>query len=161
MEDATFGLKVVDGSTVCVKLLAEGSEGGVDCDGGSAVDIRLTQTRPDSPVRETGLGLDAGTGAATLSVPVAIAQLPSGTSVEDCAAATFGLPFRLGMTTGSTSATIANTSQGGSVSIVAGGESFDCDAWTTTDGPGTLAGAFTELDNPVAGDTANALLLAD
>jgi hypothetical protein len=46
------------------------------------------------------------------------------------------------------------------VSIAVTGANFDCDAWTTTDGPGAFVGAFTELDT-VAGDTANALLLAD
>ena len=160
MQDAIFGLKVLDGSTVCVQLSAEGSEGDLDCDGGSAVDIRVTHDLPNNPVRESGLGLDAGTGAATLSVPVAIVQLPVGSSVDDCATASFGNPFRLGMTTGSASATVGNTSQGGNATIAATGANFDCDGWTTTDGPGALVGSFTELGT-VSGDTANALLLAD
>ena len=38
---------------------------------------------------------------------------------------------------------------------------FDCAAWTTTDGPGMLAGTYLVEENPQAGDVANANLLDD
>ena len=110
---------------------------------------------------QSGLGLDAGTGAATLSVEVAIVALPAGSSAAECGVATsFGGAFRTVMTTASVSAVVTNTSQGPDASIAASGANFDCESWTQTDGPGTFVFAF-PATGTVAGDIANAFVLKD
>ncbi len=76
LADAIFGFRVADGSTICAKLLARASEGTLDCDGGTAHDVRATQEVGSPLVLETGLGLDAGTGAATLTAAISLASLP-------------------------------------------------------------------------------------
>jgi hypothetical protein len=158
--DAVFGFQVLDGSALCVKLAAFGSEGSLDCNGGTPADVLVTQDLPDGPVLQSGLGVDAGTGAATLSLPVAIVALPAGSSAAECTTTSFGGAFRTVLTTATASAVVTNTSQGGDASIEATGTNFDCEAWTTTDGPGTFVFAFPATQT-VVGVTATAIVLAD
>ena len=159
--DAFFGLEVIDGSALCVKLIANASEGSLDCNGGTPSDVLVTQDLPAAPVVQTGLGLNAGTGAATLSVQVAIVALPAGSSAAECGAGTsFGGAFRTVLTTANVSALVTNTSQGPDASIAATGVNFSCESWTQTDGPGTFVFAFPATDT-VAGDIANAFVLED
>lgn len=159
--DAFFGLGVLDGSNLCVKLFADGSEGALDCNGGTPADVRVTEDLPNGPVLESGLGVDAGTGAATLSVQVAIVALPAGSTAAECGTATqFGGAFRTVLTTAEASALVTNTSQGPDASIAASGVNFDCESWTQTDGPGTFVFAF-PATNTISGDIANAFVLED
>jgi hypothetical protein len=159
--DAFFGLGVLGGSNLCVKLNAFGSEGTLDCNGGTPADVRVTQDLPDGPVLESGLGVDAGTGAATLSVQVAIVALPAGSTAAECGTSTqFGGAFRTVLTTAEASALVTNTSQGPDASIAATGASFDCESWTDNEGPGTFVFAFPAIGT-VAGDIANAFVLED
>jgi hypothetical protein len=160
IEDAVLGFGLAAGETVCVKLVASTTRGVLDCNGGSALDVRVTQDLPEPAEIETRVGLDAGTGAAALSASVAIVRLPVGSSPQDCATADIVGGFRTELTTATASATVRNTIQGGDVSIAATGTNFDCDGWTETDGPGTFVFTFPEIDTPV-GDTVNALVLAD
>jgi hypothetical protein len=159
--DAFFGLDVVDGTPLCVKLIADGSEGSLDCNGGSPADVLVTQDLPDPPVVQSGLGLDAGTGAASLSVQVAIVALPAGSTAAECGTSTsFGDAFRTTLTTAELSLVMTNTSQGPDASVAATGVNFDCESWTQTDGPGTLVFAYPQI-GAIPGDIASAFVLED
>ncbi|GIW40522.1 MAG: hypothetical protein KatS3mg076_1099 [Candidatus Binatia bacterium] len=42
-QDVILGFPLIDGSVLCTKIFAEGSRGAIDCDGGTAHDVLLTQ----------------------------------------------------------------------------------------------------------------------
>jgi hypothetical protein len=164
-DDVTLGLTIVDGSVLCVHLEAEGSGGSLDCDGGSAHGVVITQDSHadgsgEAPRVETGVGTDAGAGAATLTTSVGLALLPAGSTLDRCQFRPFGLVVPAALTTATAIATVVAPIQGGEVSIDATGEPFDCAHLLETDSAGTFVLPFPALDT-VVGDTADVLLLAD
>ncbi len=177
-EDGIFGFGAIDGTTACAKLFAAGSSGSVDCDGGTAHDVRLTQdsngSGPESPVEiETGLGdpAAAGPGAATLTFERGVfVRLPFGSSTADCAGLDYEHPHDipgvltvvdgpLAFTTTTGTNVVTNPKQGGdSIMISAMGENFSCGSWTDPNSAGLIIGPISGLDT-IIGDTANALVL--
>jgi hypothetical protein len=163
--DLTFGLGVVDGSVLCAHLWAQGSTGRIDCDGGTAHDVIVSQDSrgadaSGSVAVEIGLGDDAGAGAATVSAQLSLRLLPVGTSIARCQTVNYNSRFPVALTTASATSRIDNASQGGEVAIAARGSNFDCARVTESDSPGTLAMPFPAPDTFV-GDVAGVLLLAD
>jgi hypothetical protein len=159
VEDAFFAFTAADDSVFCVGLSARESSGFIDCDGGSAHAVRVSQTIPNGPTVTTGLGIDAGPGAATLNTRVSILGLPAGSTAADCGSQP--LPrggFSTALTTAQASGRLISGEQ--DLSLAATGMNFDCDRWTETDSPGTFVFAFPVL-NTIVGDTVNALVLVD
>lgn len=148
------------GGAICFKMLAEGTTGFIDCDGGTGVDVTVTQEEgPDAPppVVTTGLG-EGAPGALFLTVMQQSVPLGIGTTVDACAGATFNPAEAVVYTTGMTTA----TKGGAPAPIMVSGESFSCDGFTTEDGAGMIVQpsvAFNSLSpNP---NVANAMRLAD
>jgi hypothetical protein len=156
--DAAFAVRIIDMSLVCFRLLAAGSSGSIDCDGGSAYDARITQATGEDapePTIETGLGADAGAGAAMLLVMQQSAQLPSGSPLEDCATATYTDPVPAVYTTAKGTATK------GALTLSKSGENFSCPDFATTNGVGLLVSPAVAFETRAGGDLVNVIRLAD
>lgn len=160
-QDALFGVALADGSVLCTHLSARGSDGIVDCDGGSAHDVLTRQLAASGlpPLTDTGLGLPAGTGAASLRAPVSMRLLPVGAALTDCVTAAFGFQFGGALTTTAGRAQVIDTSLMPLVESLSTGAPFSCESWRDgTDG--ALVLPFTALDT-AAGDIAATLVLDD
>jgi len=162
-EDVYIGVQALDTSIVCFHIIADGSTGWVDCDGGPAPDVVLTQgTGADAapPVVTVEDGADTGPGAVLLQVIQESGFLPNGSSLDDCPLATYDPPTETAYTTGEA------TGNKGAVSFSwpsegNAGENFSCDEWTTENGPGILLGPLVGFDPRAGGDSANVLQLVD
>jgi hypothetical protein len=159
--DAVVGVPLADGSTLCVRLLARGSQGLLDCRGVIGHDVLASQEQdPESPIDvATNLGVPAGSGAASLRLPVAVRLLPAGSVPSDCETAIAGtMPFIAALTTAAGTAVVEN-GEAAVAELTAHGASFDCSAWA--DGTGAaLVLPFPLLDTP-HGDLGVALVLQD
>lgn len=175
-EDVVFGLKVVDTSVVCVKLIAAGSSGSIDCDGGTPYDVVATQDsngdQPSSPnTLATGQGADGGAGAASLSVHFEAALLPVGSKTSDCPTANFNIILDSAFTTKKATATVLHALDGspgadaaGTITLSKTGVNFTCATFATENSVGTLVAPFLGLDQSTGSqiiDTADVLQLAD
>ncbi len=163
-ESATLGIRLRDASVLCVKLFSQGSSGSIDCNGGTAYDVLASQdSRGDEPadavVTTSGLGTDAGAGAAAINVRASFLNLPSGVA-SDCDDRPFGSGFDVVLTTANGRAEVLNPIQGGTVTFSATGQNFDCSRLTDSTGPGTFVLPFAGVDT-VVGDVANVLILAE
>lgn len=157
-EDALFGITALDGSVLCVKLLAEGSSGRVDCDGGPAPDVVLSQEEgadAGPATLEIREGDRVAPGAAVLRVQLALGQLPAGSALDDCAGAAFDPPSETAFTTA------VATAIKGRRQMQLAGENFDCSDWGDNSGPGMLAAPLVGFDPRAGGDAANILRVAD
>jgi cysteine-rich repeat protein len=150
--------------TLCFRISS--CSGSIDCDGGSAVGVQLTQDSAGpglqgNPVQATtGLGGDAGPGAVLLACQQSFVQLPPGSS--DCVHAAYPPDSTAYYTTGGLEEHFLNANpRVGTGEISLAGQSFSCTNWSTEDGPGQLATGFLVEEDPQAGDTANANLLDD
>lgn len=160
--DATIGIPLTDASTLCVRLSARGSDGILDCDGGTAHDVRAVQMADGATplLVEGGLGLNAGTGAASLRIPVGLRQLPVGSSPSDCAAQTeFPFDFQGVLTTANGTAVVVDDLGHANAILSQTGVAFDCAQWRSG-GPGSFVLPFAAVDT-VAGDVAAALVLTE
>jgi hypothetical protein len=157
-EDTIVVVTILDGSFVCVKFTAEGSTGTLDC--GAGVDQNVTATKesgPDSPpaVLTIEPGDATGPGSAVLQLAIASAQLPAGSDPADCESAAYGDPEENVLTTATATAIM------GAVTGSIDGENFDCDNWTTEDGPGMLVMPLPGYNEQAGGDAANNYRFAD
>jgi hypothetical protein len=155
-QDATIDVSVIDGSRVCIKLLAAGSHGSIDCDGGTAYDVEASSPAGvGQPITlTTGLGAPAGPGDATLIVSQLVQPLLAG-DPTDCDAVVYGTPA--GTTAYTT--TVA-TAVKGSLSLAVAGEAFDCGNWTNGGSQGQLVSPA-PTNQPPIGDVANVFRLDD
>jgi cysteine-rich repeat protein len=150
---------------LCVRI--DSCTGFVDCDGGTNVDVDVTQDsmgpgRGGAPVEiTTGLGADGGPGAVELRCQQAINQLPPGAG-SDCTHASYPPVEEVVYTTGTTTAGFTNGAPKiGTGMMTQQGQDFECAAWMTENGPGKLAGGFLFEEVEQAGDAANANVLDD
>jgi hypothetical protein len=155
-DDVIVGLTQPVG-VICTKYYAEGSGGTIDCDGGTAYDVIVTEEPgPDAPppTVQTGQDTDAGPGAATLMVMQQTLQSPPGTdcTTQDYSSAPLVTSY---FTTANATATK------GAATITLPGMNFDCDTWTVSDSDGMLASPATTFNTLAGGDTANITRLDD
>jgi hypothetical protein len=109
---------------------------------------------------ETGLGLEAGTGAAFIRAPIAIVQLPPGSSPDACTTMQYpDASFTAALTTATGTAQVLDRSGAVVAEVSATGVNFDCSTWRDN-GPGTLVLPFPAV-NTGAADVAVSLVLAD
>jgi hypothetical protein len=157
-EDAMFAVRILDGSVVCFKILAEGSSGTIDCDGGTAYDVTLSaDAGADTPqTLLTGQGSPAGPGNATITVMQQSAQLAANTPLEECLSAEYDPATETVYTT-----TMGTATKGTAGPLSLEGEAFNCAAFSTTDGDGMLVSPSVATDSRAGGDVANNLRLAD
>jgi hypothetical protein len=160
-EDARFGIPLIDGSTLCTKILARGSFGVVDCDGGSPVDVLAVAEQENGRISlDIGLGLPAGTGAATLRMPTAYLVLPVGSTPSDCFGAQFGGEVPGAMTTALGTAEVRDAEGTAVASISRTGQPFSCSAWRDGGSP-VFVLPIPAAGTPQSGDVASALILVD
>jgi len=160
-EDARFGIPLVDGSTLCAKILSRGSFGVIDCDGGSPVDVLAVADQESGRISlDVGVGLPAGTGAASLRMPTAYRVLPQGSTPSDCFGTQFGAEVPAAMTTATGTAEVQDAAGNPVVSLSRTGAPFTCSAWRDGGSPVfvlPIPAAATEQ----ASDVAAALILVD
>jgi hypothetical protein len=128
--DAVVAIPVTGGLHLCFQLRALGSEGFVDCDGGSAVDASFTQDSHGSDPAGAFLfapgTADSGAGAALLGLDFAVTFTPGACGDVDFT----GLPIGRGLlTTGRLETTVLNARQGGDVTLAVTGQGFSCARW--------------------------------
>ncbi len=165
VDDVIIGAKLIDGETFCIKIFAAGSQGSIDCDGGSSYDVLDMWDSNGAGgnglyVAQSGLGTDVGPGAAILFAGWNAFNLPTGTSIADCANQFYFKGSVYGFTTATATGTFINAVQGGSVGLTATGENFDCATWTQENSRGRLLRPMLASDT-IVGDVANLLILAD
>ncbi len=155
-EDATIDIAILDGSRVCLKLLALGSGGSIDCDGGTAYGVVSTAASGQGqPITlSTGQGAPTGPGNATLIVQQLLERLLAGDTTS-CDDVVYGLPAGTAAYT-----TALATADKGGLQLSVAGEAFDCANWTVTGGVGRLAYPVADTLPPV-GDVANVFRLDD
>jgi hypothetical protein len=161
-EDAVLGLTLTDGTTLCVKLDARGSSGILDCDGDTASDVLAARGAGGATrvVVDTGLGLDAGTGAAVIRAPISLVQLPAGTPPSTCTTTSYpAAQFVAALTTATGVGQILDLDGGVLAEIRATGANFDCSTWRNGGG-GKLIVPVPAIGTS-AGDVAIALVLAE
>jgi hypothetical protein len=168
--DSIIGFGVIDGSVVCARIEAAGSSGKLDCDGGTPVDVVVTQNSNgnganDPAVTQTEQGSPGPAGSGYLVVNARLAQCnaqnaacPLVDDPSDCSNLSLvdydAMPLAQGaLTTGTATATVQNASQGGNPTISKTGQPFNCAQWVT-DGPGVLEIPVPFLDS-IVGDLAN------
>lgn len=185
-QDAYFKVFIKLGASIlCVKWVAQGSRGSIDCNGGTAYGVTMTEPAGASPpgVPMTGVGGDSGPGAANLFVRQVIAEIenrcPTGggtctitgsrcTTNAECAPVTIDDSGACDATTVFDNAgldvvyTTANfLGTKGTRTFNKNGESFSCEAWTMSDGPGMLVTSLLAVDERAGGSSANGIRVAD
>ena len=155
-DDVTLTVSIFDGSFLCIKLIAAGSSGSIDCDGGTPYDVEATQPAGNvGPAfdLQTGLGAPAPPGNGDLLVMQQIQPVPSGPT-PDCAAITYLNPPQLFAYTTTTA-----TAGKGSLQLSVSGEPFSCNDFATPSSGGMLATPDPGTD--LFGDDANVIRLAE
>ena len=185
-QDAYFKVYIKLGGTIlCVKWVAQGSRGSMDCNGGTPYGVTLTEAAGQTPpgVPMTGVGSDSGSGAANLFVRQVISEIhnqcPAGggtctvsgtpcttnsecvpTSIDDSKACDATTVFdNAGLDVVYTTANFLGTK--GTRTFSKNGENFSCSAWTTTDGTGMLVTGLLAVDERAGGTSANGIRVAD
>lgn len=185
-QDAYFKVFIKLGNTIlCVKWQAQSSRGTMDCNGGTAYGVTLTEPAEQSPpgVPMTGVGTDSGPGAANLFVRQLITEVgnvcPAGggtctvtgtpcttstecvpASIEDSKACDATTVFEnTGLDVVFTTANFRGTK--GTRVFNKNGENFSCANWTTTDDVGMLVTGLLAVDERAGGTSANGIRVAD
>jgi len=157
VSDVLLEIVVVDSSRLCFKMLASGSDGSIDCDGGTAYDTSGTQPAGDVGFPftiETGLGDPSGPGDGNLLVPVMYQLVPASDSTP-CDQVVFTNPVQTFPFT--TTNAISNK---GSLQLIVAGKKFDCANFGTSGSGGQLASPAPATQAPI-GDVSNVFRLAE
>ncbi|MDX2166009.1 MAG: hypothetical protein SF182_03065 [Deltaproteobacteria bacterium] len=153
-DDVTLEIGVVDGSRVCLKFLADFTQGYIACDGGARYDI--VATRPaDAPgvdfTYTRDLGPLAGPGNANLLVSAQYRIVPAGDATP-CAQLGYTGTVTIPFTTTTGTATVGGTE----LSLAVGGQAFSCANFATPGSGGVLTAPIPAHD-AAAGNLVNAL----
>jgi hypothetical protein len=157
-EDVILHIGIVDGSYLCFKMLAENSDGSIDCNGGTAYDTKGFQPAGDVGFPfdvTTGLGAPAGPGNGNLLVP-SLYQIITSTSPDNgkpCDQVSYTNPVQ----TFPFTTTKAISDKGGLILEVSGAP-FDCATFGTSM-TGMLAAPAPATQAPV-GDVSNVFRLS-
>jgi hypothetical protein len=148
-DSANVALSLVDGTILCARVSARGSDGVIDCDGGTPQDVLATHIDdPLAPLEvTTGLGLPAGTGAASVSAGITLALLPAGSQLSDCEepnTGTFG--FGGAFTTATGTARLVDAQGATLLEETRVGQPFSCTFWRDGD-QGTVVMPFSYVDS--------------
>ena len=161
-EDVYIALEVpVFGGVLCMKMIAAGSTGWIDCDGGPTPDVVVSRATGPDPTLPTEKrieeGEQTGPGAAVLEMGLLANMedsLPLGSGPEDCDEITFPVILETAFTTGT------GTAIKGEQTISVTGENFSCDEWTTSEGVGMLLAPVPQY-HPLPEDVSAIIRLAD
>lgn len=186
-QDAYLHFDDIGGGSDCIKIVAAGSMGKLDCDGGTPVGTSMTQDSggpgaggvngPTMSTFEEGAPGGPGDGyvramvqavtcGGVLGIPGAC---PGGLplSAEECADTTRvdyskGFVYDLALTTGQAHAEITRERlTGNTQQITVTGQPFDCTGFVGENAPGVLVMPLDITDIPNVGDAANVAKLVD
>ena len=159
-ETAHFGIPLTDGTILCTTIRARGSDGVLDCANSTAQDVRAESDAETGRVTvDTGLGVPAGTGNASLRAPVGFQILPSGAAPSDCAGVSPAVEAGGALTTATAVAEVVDALGEPVASLARRGEPFSCAFWRDGGTPTLILPI--PAANTSAGDLAAALVLAD
>ena len=153
-EDATLEIGIVDGSRICLKLLADFTEGFIDCDGDSFFGIDATRPAGAPGVDFTytrNVGPAVGAGHANLLVTAQYRIVPS-TDATPCAQLGYAGQVDLPFTTATGKATVGETE----LELSVAGQPFSCEQFATPGSGGVLTVPI-PANQPPVGDVVNAL----
>ncbi len=159
--DAYIEISIVDGSRLCFAMKTEGSEGSIDCDGGTAYDTVSFQPGGDVGFPfsvTTGLGQPAGPGNGELLVQVDY-QLVAAGDTAPCTEIIYTNPRQIFPFT-TTNATSQKGEGGSKLMLTVSGEPFDCANFATPGTGGRLAAGHS-TGRPPAGDVSNVFRFAE
>ncbi len=160
-EDATLGIPLVDGETLCVRFRSRGSDGVLDCGNSTPQDVRAIANEDTGRITvDSGLGIPAGTGSASLRLPVSFLVLPSGSSPSDCADGEFGSSINDALTTATATAEVIDGRGMTVASLVRVGAPFDCARWPAGGDAPVWVLPIPTVD-PIAGSVAATLVLVE
>ncbi|MBX3027932.1 hypothetical protein KF840_23810 [bacterium] len=159
-ENAILGIPLTDGGVLCTQLRSRGSAGVLDCGSTLPQDVYATADQGTGHISvDTGLGVPAGTGSASLRLPIAFRVLPSGAAPTDCLTTSFGSVIAGAVTTAGATAEVLDAEGATVASLARNGAPFSCDEWVTGGAPVLVLPL--PMTDPVAGAVATALVLAD
>jgi Cys-rich repeat protein len=158
MEDAVFSIPIIDSTCFCLKLLAEGSSGSIDCDGGTAYDTKVFQASGEGPEwsAEYNLGDPAGPGNGDLRVMGLIERV---NVADECATANCAGREYVDPPNPFPFTTTNAIAQKGDLVLINRGEAFSCENFAD-EGMGALAAGGAITIDPV-GDTADTLRFSE
>ena len=159
-ENAHFGIPLTDGSILCATIRSRGSDGVLDCGNSTPQDVFAQSDAESGRITvDTGLGVPAGTGSASLRVPVSFQLLPGGAAARDCVDANPAITAGGALTTASATAELVDEDGQPIASLTVNGAPFACESWREGGGP-VLVLPIPAANSP-AGDLVAALVLAD
>jgi hypothetical protein len=129
-ENARFGIPLIGGLVVCAEFRSRGSAGVLDCGNSTPQDVLAVAALPSGRITvDTGLGVPAGTGAASLRLPVAVRVLSSG-SPRDCLDTSYDITAVDAFTTATATAEVRDEQGAVLTSLTHAGAPFSCAQWT-------------------------------
>jgi hypothetical protein len=138
---------VVDNGCVCVKLLAEGSNGSVACQGGVAYGTSIITSGPASWTAQVNQGLPSGNNNGDLVVMGLIRQIPDlSCNLVDCTVG-YPDPASANVFPFTTAVATASADPLGGPSYMTAGAPFDCASFGASGSGGALATGL-ELNAP-------------
>jgi len=155
-EDVTFSVDIVDSTCLCLKFFAEGSDGSIDCNGGTpyGTEARRTAGMPGFGwTVTTGQGADAGPGGANLLVMGNFERVMETCAQADCPTFVYADPPNLFAFTTATATAVQETSAA-PIEFMADGANFDCAMFGTSNSGGMIAAPAPTTIDPI-GDVAN------
>jgi hypothetical protein len=153
-DDVTLEIGIVDGSRICLKFLADFTQGFIACDGGARYDIAASRSKDAPGVDFTyarNLGPLSGPGNANLLVSAEYRVVPS-TDTTPCAQLAYTGTVTIPFTTTTGAAVVADTD----LSLSVSGQAFSCANFATPGSGGVLTAPIPAYD-PTAGNLVNAL----
>ena len=162
--DVDISVDVVDSTCLCLRLLAAGGSGSIDCDGGTPYDTKATRANMAPTLAwttTTGLGDPAGPGDGNLLVMGVFERLMVDCATANCPTHVYTTaPNVFGFTTTNAISDQETSDPNNPLILTVGGEPFSCANFATPNSGGMLAaGAPTTID-PI-GDVSNVFRLAE
>jgi hypothetical protein len=153
-DDVTLEIGMVDGSRICLKFLADFTQGYIACDGGARYDIAATRPANAPGVDFTyarNVGPLCAPGDANLLVSAEYRIVPS-TDTTPCAQLGYSGTVTIPFTTTTGIAAVADTE----LSLAVAGQAFSCANFATPGSGGVLTAPIPAYD-ATAGNLVNAL----
>jgi len=161
-EDVTLSIAILDSTCLCLKLMAQDSDGSIDCDGGTPYDTAAMRTSGMPGFgwnATTGLGDPAGPGNANLLVMGLFERIMMTCQEADCPNHQYTSPPNLFAFT-TTKAVSTQETTGAPIIYEVDGEPFSCANFATPGSGGMLAAPAPTTIDPI-GDVSNVFRFAD
>jgi hypothetical protein len=163
-DDVTISVDIIDGSCLCLKLLAANEFGGsINCNGGSMYDTMATRAANAPDLRwtvTTGLGSPSGAGDANLLLTGLFDHVSSSCAAADCPTHTYVNPPNEFAFTTTMATAEQEVASGPPITLTDPGSPFNCAMFGMAGSGGKLAAPVPTVMDPV-GPVAAVLRLAE